>query len=587
MISRHLICLALISIVFISQAPAQKINLTNDKDNQLITQAAQLENEVENILQKQEKFKNNPDSILNDSLSIIDITANDILNKLAEINELKLKYYQKASTTLDSSKLSTNKLTQLRKTILINGKSIFEQNSLKIKKELENENTDVQSVFNQIKANQELSFCALNISRDINDQKKSTLKYFSDPINIKNISELYKLNSDQITFLLTSAQDKNEKKDKSEKVVKGYSPFSDVYKEFIVFADSLSKNENANKKSKTKTSIKSTNNHPTSSNRASIINSISNDSIYKIAIKDSLFPSELISRFDKESLKRYWKIYQNQWSEPLIAGKQTDTIKSNYSINTDLASSESKNSETTINNKPDSGYNISSDLTQNEIIIKQNPDVPKDEVKNQKEEDVIPSATIVTNDNSKTRDNTIYYYVQIAASKSPMNSAFLKTIYNGKDSIITRQEEGWYKYQIGKTTDYSKAQKEVANLTVEGAFIAAYKHDEKQILWKTLNSTNYLQGEKRLIFAIQLSANKNIISTEKRAELQKTAGGFIRQIEEDGWYKYQYIVGSSYQEAILKWKEIGTDISFIVAYFDNEKIDISKAIQIYKRNKTN
>ncbi len=587
MISRHLICLALISIVFISQAPAQKINLTNDKDNQLITQAAQLENEVENILQKQEKFKNNPDSILNDSLSIIDITANDILNKLAEINELKLKYYQKASTTLDSSKLSTNKLTQLRKTILINGKSIFEQNSLKIKKELENENTDVQSVFNQIKANQELSFCALNISRDINDQKKSTLKYFGDPINIKNISELYKLNSEQMTFLLTSTQSKNEKKAKSEKVVKGYSPFSDVYKEFIVFADSLSKSENINKKSKTKTSPKSINNHPTSSNSASIINTVSNDSIYKIAIKDSLFPSELISRFDKESLKRYWKIYQNQWSEPLIAGKQTDKINSNYNINTDLVSSKSNNSETTIDNRPDSVYNISPDLTQNEIIIKQNPDAPKDEINIQKEVAVTQSATIVTNDNSKTEDNTIYYYVQIAACKSPINSAFLKTIYNGKESIITRQEEGWYKYQISKTTDYAKAQKEASNLAIEGAFIAAYKHDEKQILWKTFNSTNYLQGEKRLIFAIQLSANKNIISTEKRAELQKIAGGFIRQIEEEGWYKYQYIVGSSYQEAMLKWKEIGTDISFLVAYFDNEKIDMNEAIQIYKRNKTN
>lgn len=173
----------------------------------------------------------------------------------------------------------------------------------------------------------------------------------------------------------------------------------------------------------------------------------------------------------------------------------------------------------------------------------------------------------------------IEFVVQIAASKSSMDKNQLHRIYKGRKDINMRREEGWYKYQIGRTSDYSNAKQTLKNTNVKGAFIAAYKGDEKLDLGKVLSGKSTLNGQ--LIFVVQIAASKTPL-TDKQIERLKKGNNEVREIREEGWHKYQIVAGSSYSDARRLKNLLNLNGAFAVAYKNGEKIDIRKAIKMTK-----
>ncbi len=69
----------------------------------------------------------------------------------------------------------------------------------------------------------------------------------------------------------------------------------------------------------------------------------------------------------------------------------------------------------------------------------------------------------------------IIYRVQIAAAREPIEADYIKTIYEGSKSVMEKQEDEWYKYQIGKYHSFKDAVDELKACNVEKAFIVVYQ----------------------------------------------------------------------------------------------------------------
>jgi len=73
----------------------------------------------------------------------------------------------------------------------------------------------------------------------------------------------------------------------------------------------------------------------------------------------------------------------------------------------------------------------------------------------------------------------IKFEVQIAASKKVIPTWQLKRIYNGNEQIKQRNYDGWYKYSVGNFNTYQEAKAFVRMTNVRGAFVVAYKNNQK------------------------------------------------------------------------------------------------------------
>jgi hypothetical protein len=76
---------------------------------------------------------------------------------------------------------------------------------------------------------------------------------------------------------------------------------------------------------------------------------------------------------------------------------------------------------------------------------------------------------------------SLEFRVQIAASKSKMTEAQIKRIYNGPLEVSYFTESGYFKYYIAAPSTFAAASEILRTSGVSGAFISAYKGDEK---WK-------------------------------------------------------------------------------------------------------
>lgn len=76
----------------------------------------------------------------------------------------------------------------------------------------------------------------------------------------------------------------------------------------------------------------------------------------------------------------------------------------------------------------------------------------------------------------------LLFRIQIAASKEQLNEKVIKNIYSGEKSVVSIQEDGWYKYTIPMGSNFKEAKALVEKLDIPGAFITAYLKGEKMEL---------------------------------------------------------------------------------------------------------
>ena len=513
------------------------------------------------------------------------IIPKDILEKAQKLYDLTTEYHETILNNIVSSQKITNN-TNLVSNILLNSEDILKTNKTY------KQPIDTITVCKDILNKTEICTKSLKMAQDLNMNNPESKHLFNQPINSELLCKHYDITPGTLQTLITESSGNTTPNNKVETIQKGHSPFTNTYDEFIYFADSIGKSEN-----KDKNKVQSPNNatHTPESNtihkNINEYNNLANDSLFGVAIEDSLFPHDLIKKYDKASLKRYWSIYKNQWNPEVMQAQTLAQITPSQQVNANLISTPTTSS---------SDQNIVNHKTKNRVVVSDSRKTitENNSVDSTPLHTATPDITYTKGENIKT-DNIdqnpanyysypdTYYYIQLAASRTPIEGSLLSSLNEYNDSITVRNEEGWYKYQINKTTNYKEALTKSEQLNVKGAFIVAYQNNEKQVLWKTLHKQQNHPKDTGLIFVVQVSANKVAVNNTQLNRLKEIANGEIREREENGWFKYQYVVGPSYKDALQKWKQIGSKTSFLVAYLNNEKIEMSKAIKIYNSNKTN
>ncbi len=175
-------------------------------------------------------------------------------------------------------------------------------------------------------------------------------------------------------------------------------------------------------------------------------------------------------------------------------------------------------------------------------------------------------------------DDDIIYKVQIAAAKMKLAENVLKSIYQGAELIDIIEEDGWYKYSVGKLGTYEQAVNIKESTKVNGAFIVAYNNGVKVPLY--LAKTGKVSSEpthgKGIVFKVQIAADTKIISSEN---LHKIYSGYekIQRYEEDAWYKYSAGEFKTFNEANKFRENCGVKGAFVIAFQGGKKINVLAA----------
>jgi len=160
----------------------------------------------------------------------------------------------------------------------------------------------------------------------------------------------------------------------------------------------------------------------------------------------------------------------------------------------------------------------------------------------------------------------IIFKVQIAAARKPMTEKDLKYRYKGTRQIEMYQEEGWNKYAIGGFKSYSEANEIIKNSGVRDAFIAAYKNNDKMVLYKAIRDSKVKE------YRIQIAASRNKM-TEERLKKFYNGEREIKETYEDKWYKYTIEGGSNLEKTKEFIEKNGIKRAYIVTYINNKRID--------------
>ena len=180
----------------------------------------------------------------------------------------------------------------------------------------------------------------------------------------------------------------------------------------------------------------------------------------------------------------------------------------------------------------------------------------------------------------------LHFRVQIAASPDPISPVRLDSIYKGTKNILLLQDDGWYRYLIGRCPTYHHADSLRKYIGLSDAFVTAYE-DGKRLdarrnmmdpsEWPSLQLIDGLPSDTGVVFRVQVAATPSKLSTE---ELKSIYCGNLPVFV--SWEKpfYRYLIGSfnNYQKASELQRTICVPGAFVVAHRKGRRIDIREAL---------
>jgi hypothetical protein len=178
------------------------------------------------------------------------------------------------------------------------------------------------------------------------------------------------------------------------------------------------------------------------------------------------------------------------------------------------------------------------------------------------------------------------YKIQVAACRVKIPANELSGIYPETDKITETYEDGWYKYTIGNFKTYNEARTLRNQSSVSGAFVVAYINGKRVSVTTMItepgsNSNINESGmdPNKIEFRVQILASKILM---QNSVIKNIYNGplTVDLIQEEGLYKYSLRAGKKLADAITLAKTLNIPGAFIVAYYNNQKINLYTAIKL-------
>lgn len=170
----------------------------------------------------------------------------------------------------------------------------------------------------------------------------------------------------------------------------------------------------------------------------------------------------------------------------------------------------------------------------------------------------------------------LQYRIQIGASVSPLLPDQIRSLYRGSEQVDMYQEDGWYKYVAGRYCSYDEARGQISRYNVVGAFVIAMADGRKVSLHGTPEAG--FTSDNAIVYVVQVGASLSPLKADQIRHMYRGTET-VKQIQEEGWYKYQIEVGSNFQEAMRVRNLTSVRGAFVVAYRNGQKIRLSEAIK--------
>lgn len=176
--------------------------------------------------------------------------------------------------------------------------------------------------------------------------------------------------------------------------------------------------------------------------------------------------------------------------------------------------------------------------------------------------------------NPSMADDAVRYHVQIAASVTPLEETYLRTLYSGDRPINHFREDGWEKYYIGNFSRYNEARSELQNnVDTRDAFVIAFLLGKKVMAYKARMVEDILSNSPLDTFhenpdnqyRIQIAASVRPLSLESLEKIYRQTNQ-IGIIYEGGWFKYSIPGAETREESWDMSQNLGVKGSFVVQY---------------------
>ncbi len=227
------------------------------------------------------------------------------------------------------------------------------------------------------------------------------------------------------------------------------------------------------------------------------------------------------------------------------------------------------------------------------VVVVETDTISPETIKMKEEKDLAVKEKVISKKDIKPKEkkiqnieypykisNNIIFKVQVAANGEHLSIPALKERYKGNMPVFIKNEEGWYKYQIGGFNSYYDAAVLKNNSNVSDAFIVGYRNNQKinfPEFREFAQKYNQPSNNHNIFYKVQVAASRIILPNYKINNIY-SGDSVIDMVIENGWYKYQIGTFNKYQCAINIKENINVPDAFIVAYSDGEKINIKDAI---------
>lgn len=185
----------------------------------------------------------------------------------------------------------------------------------------------------------------------------------------------------------------------------------------------------------------------------------------------------------------------------------------------------------------------------------------------------------------------VEFAVQVAASRSVSDPDFVREKFGLSGEVNVNQDEGWYRFSVGRFIKYWKA-KEYRNILVtrnqiSDAFVVAYKEGKRIMLYDLVSMTEFADGTQPQLkehpavaksFSVQvLSSRDGNINISIIREMYDIDLEVYKEFKA-ARNSYQYTVGdfSSYEEAAEvrdQLKSKGISGAFVVGYRNGVRVE--------------
>jgi hypothetical protein len=218
-----------------------------------------------------------------------------------------------------------------------------------------------------------------------------------------------------------------------------------------------------------------------------------------------------------------------------------------------------------------------------ENIIKENTlSTLNNPVTNQNDKNALARAEF---DISHVQQNPeVRFMVQLAASHVPLTKLQLWAICPGNLTIEIMKERKWYMYRITGFRLFSEANRVALESGVESAYVISTLQGKEIPLPEARQMTKVLEAEStkrsrssnpgQIDYFIQVTASRIQLTGAERDEIYSKYPN-CRVVVENGWFKYQSFVGTSYSDAINQKKDLAGKY-FIAAYKGGTRINLHK-----------